>query len=595
MHRRFRDDHRTRVATNEKINIEDVAIDVNQIDAGEVRARAERGEVFGVDADQMHAQRATIVWQVEVAAAGSHLPLDVRFDPRLNVRSNSMRDGGDRVDWSVGRRASVQRNAASGHARDRCCQELVYVSLCHELMYLTSSLWHKARVKLLLAEDDRIVRVTVRDALEEAGFVVTACADGTSALRAAQTEAFAIVLTDVRLPGVGGLELFRKIREVQPGVAVLLMTAFTDIDDAVTVMREGARDYIAKPFEIDELLLRIARVRQDVQFRQQMESGCPTTDAAGRHQFCGTSPASQQVLDRVAAAAESEVNVLITGETGTGKSLCARMIHARSRRAQKPFVTLLCAAIPDTLLESELFGCEKGAFTGADRKRAGRFQAAEGGTLFLDEIGELPLNSQAKLLRVIETSIVEPLGSTQATAVDVRVIAATNRDLAAAMQRGEFRRDLFYRLNVLDIHVPPLRERRADIPVILESCLQGIAARQKRRIPLVDPAAMAALATYEYPGNVRELLHALERAVALCRSDAIRIEHLPADITARVATASPEGPAASDLQPLDRAVEQFERHYVHRVLDRVEGHKGHAAAVLGISRKSLWQRLRERS
>ena len=447
-----------------------------------------------------------------------------------------------------------------------------------------------ASMRVLLAEDDRIVRIPVRDALKAAGFAVTDCADGSAALRLAEAEAYDIVLSDVRLPGMDGIALFRRVRQVQPDVAVLLMTAHADAEDAVAVMREGARDYIVKPFEIEELILRIGRVRQELEFRRRMETGGPP--AGGPEQpIRGVSSAVRRLLDAVDAAAAAAVNVLITGETGTGKDLCARVIHERSRRAHEPFVALNCAAIPEALFEAELFGHEKGAFTGAERRRVGRFEVADGGTLFLDEVAELALAAQVKLLRVLETRSFEPVGSSQSVRVDVRVIAATNRDLQAEIARGTFRSDLFFRLNVIDIVTPPLRERRADIPLLVRDFLTEIAARQGRSVPALDPAAVAALITYDFPGNVRELLHALERAVAMSRGEVIRLPHLPPALGGGQAGEAAD--AAGPIQPLARAVEEFELQYIRHVLAKVGGHRGRAADLLGISRKSLWLRLRE--
>ncbi len=447
-------------------------------------------------------------------------------------------------------------------------------------------------MKLLLAEDDRIVRITVRDALQEQGYLVTDCSDGTGALQALERDAYDVILSDVRLPGMDGIALFRRARQVQPGAAVVLMTAYADTADAVAVMREGARDYLLKPFDMQELLLRLARVRDEVLFRRRMEEGGASAEAG--EPIRGTSAPVRRLIERVEAAAASDVGVLITGETGTGKDLCARSIHARSRRGARPFVVVNCAAIPENLLESELFGHEKGAFTGADRRRSGRFEAAHGGTLFLDEVGELSVGSQAKLLRAIETATFEPVGSNRSLRVDARIIAATNRDLASSMGRGQFRKDLFYRLNVIDVRLPPLRERRSDIPILAGEFLAQIAAREGRASPALDPRAAAVLATHDFPGNVRELLHALERAVALSRGGTIRPEHLPEEMVADAIGRSPAAcPGTPTIQPLGTATEQFERQYVQRALKKVGGHRGRAAALLGISRKSLWQRLRE--
>jgi DNA-binding NtrC family response regulator len=308
----------------------------------------------------------------------------------------------------------------------------------------------------------------------------------------------------------------------------------------------------------------------------------------------GDSAPMRRLRDRVEAAASSDVAVLITGETGTGKDLCARTIHERSRRAGKPFVVVNCAAIPEALLESELFGHEKGAFTGADRRRIGRFEAADGGTLFLDEVGELAPGSQAKLLRAIETSTFEPVGASRTVRVDVRVVAATNRDLGAEIARGAFRKDLYYRLNVIDIETPPLREQRSDIPALVAAFLAEIAARQGRAVPELEPQVVAALGAHDYPGNVRELQHALERAVALARGGPIRLEHLPPDMVPLGAPPDVPAPrAGEDIAPLGRAVVEFEQEYIRRALEKTGGHRGRAAALLGISRKSLWERLRE--
>jgi DNA-binding NtrC family response regulator len=446
-------------------------------------------------------------------------------------------------------------------------------------------------MRLLLAEDDRIVRITVRDALEEAGYQVLECPDGTSAAAALRREAFDLMLTDVRLPGVDGLSLFRLARQQQPDAGVVLMTAYADADDAVAVMREGARDYLQKPFEMAELLLRVGRVRDELAFRRRMAGGQGSADAAPT--ILGRSPAMARLRDRVEAAAASEVPVLILGETGTGKDLCARLIHDRGRRAGRPFVAVNCAAIPESLFESELFGHEKGAFTGADRRRIGRFQAADQGTLFLDEVGELSPASQAKLLRALETSTFEPVGASRTVQVDVRIIAATNRDLSAAIGAGHFRRDLFYRLNVIDLQTSPLRERPGDIPVLVEAFLGQIAGRLGAPVPPLAPVAVAALAGHDYPGNVRELLHALERAMALSRGGTIGLEHLPPDLVSARQRAASDSLAPPDLQPLGLAVEQFEQHYIRRALDQTGGHRGRAAALLGISRKSLWERLRD--
>lgn len=444
-------------------------------------------------------------------------------------------------------------------------------------------------MKLLLVEDDRIIRIPVRDALRAAGFTVTDLGDGAAALRAAEAEAFDVVLSDVRLPGLDGLSLLSRLRALQPDLAILLMTAHADAADAVTAIREGARDYIVKPFELEELVLRIGRIRDELDFRRRMEAGGAPAEGA-RRTIRGVSTAVRRLMEDVESAAATDASVLISGETGTGKDLCARVIHELSLRARKPFVAVNCAAIPESLFEAELFGHERGAFTGAERRRVGRFELAEGGTLFLDEVGELPLGAQVKLLRVLESRTFELVGSSQSVQADVRIISATNRDLQADVARGAFRGDLYYRLNVIDLTTPPLRHRRSDIPLLVRDFLTDIAARQGRPVPALDPAAVAALATYDFPGNVRELLHALERAVAMSRGDVIRLAHLPATLGGGRAEAEA---GVGALQPLARAVEAFELQYIRHVLAKVGGHRGKAAEVLGISRKALWLRFRD--
>lgn len=445
-------------------------------------------------------------------------------------------------------------------------------------------------LKLLLIEDDRIVRIPVRDALEDAGYVVTECDDGTKAQRLLGSEHFDIVLSDVRLPGVDGLTLFRLARSLQPAPAVVLMTAFADTDHAITAMREGVRDYVLKPFEMDELLLRLGAVRDEVQFRLRVGLAQTAPRDELSQQFVGKTPALALARERIEVAAGSEVSVLLLGEAGTGKDLAARLIHQRSARAAKPFVAVNCAAIPDGQFESEMFGHEAGSVTGAERRRVGRMEAADGGTLFLDELGALSLQSQSRLLRALESSRVDVLGASTPLRVDVRVIAAATPSLGELVQAGTFRGDLYYQLKVLDVVLPALRERRADIPLLVARFLGDIARRQARPLPLLAPEAAGALAAHDYPGNVRELLHALERAVALSRNRGpVQLEHLPVEM-ARL----PRAPNVDDgVRPLAEAVEQFERQYIERALEQSDGHRGRAASLLGISRKSLWERLRD--
>ena len=449
-------------------------------------------------------------------------------------------------------------------------------------------------MRILLVEDDRVVRITVRDALEDAAHQVVECAHGEAALSSIKRESFDLLLTDIRLPGVDGITLFRKLRATQPDCATILMTAYSRVDDAVAVIQEGATDYITKPFDIDELLLRIGRIQDEIGFRDVMArglpDGCPGQSTSTR-QIVGESPAIKQVLQRIEAAALAGVNVLISGETGTGKELCVRSLHCQSERSSRPLVSVNCAAIPAELFEAEMFGHERGAFTGAARRREGRMKAADGGTLFMDEVGELSLEHQAKLLRAIETGSYEPVGSSREVSVDHWTISASNRDLKEEVEAGRFRSDLYFRLNVIEIVMPPLRERRGDIPVLVSDFLREASVRRKVPMPELAPATMAALNAHDYPGNIRELFHALEHGMAMSRGGTIGVEHLPEPF--RSTDIDPQIGEDTGHVPLLQAVRQFEQTYINRVLEQTGGKRTEAARVLGISRKSLWQKLKQ--
>jgi DNA-binding NtrC family response regulator len=453
--------------------------------------------------------------------------------------------------------------------------------------------WVSQPMNILVVEDDKVVRITVTDALVAAGHHVVHASDGTEGLSQLKQHPFDLLLTDVRLPGVDGLSLFHQSRQLQPDCAAILMTAFGQVDDAVTVIKEGAADYISKPFRIEELLLRVDRVQQALAFRRAMSSpdgeGCC---GEGEPRIIGDSPLMHQVRDRIEDAARAGVSVLLAGATGTGKELCARSLHCKSARAGKPFVQVNCAAIPAELFEAEMFGHERGAFTGAVRKRGGRMSAADGGTLFLDEIGELSPEHQAKLLRAIETGAFEPVGSDRSLNADIWFISATNRELAQEVEEGRFRQDLFFRLNVIEIKVPPLRDRRWDIPVLASDFLRAAAARQNAEVPALAPETMAALLAHDYPGNVRELFHALEHGLALARGGPIEASHLPATLQ-NVEPPETTRDDHGEIVPLPEAIKRFEQTYVQRVLQKMGGKRIDTARALGISRKSLWMKLKE--
>jgi DNA-binding NtrC family response regulator len=447
------------------------------------------------------------------------------------------------------------------------------------------TLVHQA-LDVLFVDDEPGVREPVVHALRSVGHRVTVATDGAEALALVEETPFDVVVTDIRLPKVDGFSILRQVREDVPGTDVVLITAFGSIADAVSAMRERAFDYVTKPFEpatlvriLDGIAERRLLRRELAEARSQLAAADPGNLLVGR------SPAMLRLLEQVEAIAESEATVLLTGESGTGKELVAKTIHERGPRRSKPFVALNCAAIPPTLIEAELFGHERGAFTGAVRRRVGRFMAAHDGTLFLDEIAELPLDAQAKLLRVLEEGSFEPIGTNVTAEVDVRLVSATNRDLKALVAQGRFREDLYYRIRVVELVVPPLRERPGDLPLLVEHFLKKHARPDAE--PHLSPAAWAALRGHSFPGNVRELQHAIEHAVVLSRRGEIGVEHLPPDIRGPVGR-----PAKSGTRSLAVALREFEREYILRTLELVGGERQRAAALLGISRKSLWEKVR---
>jgi DNA-binding NtrC family response regulator len=440
---------------------------------------------------------------------------------------------------------------------------------------------------VLVVEDEQAIRMDLALALGDAGHRITEASDGTQAKELIEARTFDVALLDVRLPKVDGLTLFRRLRQRWPETAVILMTGHASVPDAVAALKEGAFDYVTKPFDSEELTLRvIGRVAERCALQREL------TRARARHggELIGRSPAILRLLDQAEAMAENGAPVLLTGESGTGKELVARLLHERGPRRQGPFVAVNCAALPETLLEAELFGHERGAFTGADKKRDGRFKAADGGTLLIDEVSEIPLAAQAKLLRVLQESVVEPLGSNRSIPIDVRIISATNRNLKELVAQRQFREDLYYRLCVLDLAVPPLRERHGDLPLLVEHFLKRFAPAGAPPLE-VTPRAMAALVDHPYPGNVRELEHTIERAVVIARGRPIDVEHLPPDLTSGKNPGKPAIPEV--LTPLADAVQDFERAYLARALELNGGRRAETAQLLGISRKSLWQKLRK--
>ena len=440
---------------------------------------------------------------------------------------------------------------------------------------------------LLVVDDDREAVQLLREVFERDGLTVRSATSAAEGLRILSSDGpFDAVLTDLRMPGASGLDLLRAVREHAPGTIVLMLTAFGDATAAGEAIRAGAHDFISKPYDVGELRRTVSQAleRRDQVTRAAAE---PQPDRevetpASERELVGHSPGIIAVMKTVARVAASRASVLVVGETGTGKELVARTIHAFSDRASKRFVGVNCAALAEGVLESELFGHVRGAFTGAVGARAGVIREADGGTLFLDEIGDISPGTQTRLLRVLQEQEVVPVGSETPVRVDVRVVAATHQDLPALVKSGGFREDLYYRLNVVTIALPALRERRQDIPLLFDRFLRRLAARHGRGPVAVDPGAAELLVRYDWPGNVRELQNVLERAVVLAEQDVIGPEHLPPELRAHESTSISPTTLGAQV-PLA----EVEREHVLGVLASVQGSRERAAAILGISRRTL--------
>jgi DNA-binding NtrC family response regulator len=441
----------------------------------------------------------------------------------------------------------------------------------------------------LLVDDEPSIRLSVTDVLREAGHRVTTATDGAEAMAVISARVFDVVILDIKLPKVDGLTIFRRLRAEAPTTDVILVTGYGAVADAVSALKEGAHDYLTKPFDTDEIALRVGRIAQRRALAQELEDArAQLASRPASAVMVGGCPAMVRLVEQIETMADSAAPVLITGESGTGKELVARSLHERSSRRAKPFVALNCGAFPDTLLEAELFGHERGAFSGAVRKRDGRFKAADGGTLLLDEIAEISPPAQVKLLRVLQEGTFEPLGTNESLHIDVRILSSTHRNIRERIADGRFREDLYYRLNVLDLALPPLRARRGDLPLLVAHFLRRLTPATDS-LPGISPRAWAALEQYPFPGNVRELEHAIHRAVVLARGEQIDLSHLPGDIVG--ATTPPAG-GTHAIQHLSVAGKEFEREYLLRALGAADGKRGVAAELLGISRKNLWEKLR---
>ena len=446
------------------------------------------------------------------------------------------------------------------------------------------------QMRILLVEDEPLIGMTLRDDLEAAGYEVTHVADGKQAIDLVKQRSFDVVITDVRLPSADGMQVLHAAKAARPATEVLVMTAFATIDHAVEAMRMGADDYIQKPFlneHVLERLRRIAKFRALLHENQQLKEQLQTSHGQGLPGVIGNSRVMQDVVKTVRTVAPTDASVLIEGESGTGKERIARAIHALSNRKDKPFVALSCGALPDTLLESELFGHEKGAFTDAQKLRRGRFEVADGGTIFLDDIDDMPLSVQVKLLRVLQEREFERVGGESLVHVDLRVVAATKVPLLEHVRAGKFREDLYYRLNVVPLRLPPLRDRDGDLPLLVQFFVDKLGGG---RSYTVKTDVLEAMSDYSWPGNVRELENRCAQAIAMSGgATVLKKEHLlPVDKSRRAAL---EPPTA--LRSLREVLVEAERSHLEHVLRGVGGHRTKAASVLGISRKVLWEKLRD--
>jgi two-component system, NtrC family, response regulator HydG len=446
----------------------------------------------------------------------------------------------------------------------------------------------KSAPLILIADDDDAHRLMLTTMLDGWGYRVEEAEDGGKALEIIRSHSVDLILMDMRMPVMDGLEATRQIRSYNPAIPIVIMTAYSSVPTAVEALKSGAFDYVTKPIDFDTLRMDLTRALEHTRLIREND-GLKSQLSRLQSDLIGKSTPILKLLDMVSLVAPSEATVLITGESGTGKGLIARAIHQNSPRSAGPLVSVNCGAIPETLIESELFGHEKGSFTGADRMRVGRFQSAERGTLFLDEIGDLPLPMQAKLLKVLQEGEIQRIGSDIPISVDVRVITATNRDLRRMLSDGLFREDLYYRLNVISMEAPPLRDRVEDIPSLAQHFWERFAEKNRKHVKGMTPRAMDMLLKYGWPGNVRELENAMERAVILLQGEYISEKELPFSIQGPEC-ACPETGAEP---PASGTLEDMERSTISRILRDVEGNKSEAARRLGITRRTLKLKLKK--
>jgi len=435
---------------------------------------------------------------------------------------------------------------------------------------------------VLIVDDEPMVCLSLSNWLREENYEARAVEDGPAALEAVKQENWDVVLLDLKMPGMDGVEVLREIKKISPQTLVIMMTAYASVSTSVQAMKDGAYDYIVKPLDVEELSLMLDKivahqqvVTENILLRKRLSEQYEFGDIIGK------SAAMQRVFETISSVADTNANVLITGETGTGKELVARAIHTHSSRRYSPFVAVSCSALPDTLLESELFGYEKGAFTGAERTKKGRFELASSGTLFLDEIGDISIKTQVKLLRVLQEKSFRRLGGTDLVEVDVRLIAATNSDLAAEVKKGTFRSDLYYRLNVVSIHLPPLRERKEDIALLAAHFMNKYNVEVGKRFDRIEPRALELMMDYDWPGNVRELENVIERAVVIDEGPEVKVEHLPFCVMEQPL---PDGP---------QTLEEVEKAHIQKMLERQNWNISQTARLLNIDRTTLHKKIKK--
>jgi two-component system response regulator HydG len=443
--------------------------------------------------------------------------------------------------------------------------------------------------RILVVDDEQSHRIMLKAVLTKEGYDISEADDGISAVKAVESESFDLILMDIRMTDMDGIEAMGQIKKMSPSIPIIMMTAYASIKTAVEALKSGAYDYLTKPLDIDELKILVKKALEH--YRLQEENVFLKERLADRFDFSkiiGKSRRMKELFENLSLIAPSDATILIYGESGTGKELVANAIHQNSPRAQKPFIKVSCAALPETLLESELFGHERGAFTGALARKAGRFQLADGGTLFLDEVNVMSATTQVKLLRVLQEREFEPLGSAKTIHVDIRLITATNKELEAEVKEGRFREDLFYRLNVVPIHLPPLRERKDDIPLLAEHFFRLYQEKNRKSIKGFLPKIIDTLMRYDWPGNIRELENVIERAVLLCRSEYVSPKDLPSPFQGEQIG---EQPIISI--PPGMTLEELEKEAILQTLEENGGNRTQTAQILGISRKTLQNKLKE--